>query len=808
MVMFTIPVGLMLVLGGLNLSNLPLSMPPLPPDPAIERAAPDECLLHVSLAGLATPAAGSANHVEALLAEAEVRRFVDEMAGVVEKMLARQEQVAGEAGFNGPLFTADMRSLAFTLLTRPAALTVDSLVLAGPKTDITGSLVVNCGADADKVRGMLERTLAYLLEFENDLAVEEFEDAGSRWSRFAAPPPDAPDIAWGFKDGLFLVAVGGNGPQRLLARLADTDRQPPAWKTALAKRLPLERRSLLAHLDTAKVLDIANTVIRDRDFAPGVAASGVDGLRAVQLLAGLTKTEMASATILDFAGEPAGFFASGQGAVTAADLQAIPAEATMAQVVKLDLSAMLATFFAWMDGVRPGASGQPRQALEQVRAVIGLDVDEHLLKPLGDTWTVYTLPDGGAAAIVELDDAATFAKSHKALLGVARQALARPGMPPLKVDELKEAVADDKAGDLTIFSIGLPGTPLQPAWCIRGDRLLVASSAAGLERIMTRAAGQPSLADVAEVRPLLVDRVAALGYQEPKAAVATLGELYDRLVPLAPDALAGAPAPKRPDAGRMAEHLRPAVSVVRRDAAGDILAEARTTLPLGPFGGGGIASSPAVASIALGMALPAVQAARGAARQTAGMNNLRQIALAMLDHEQDKNGLPAAAICTKDGKPLLSWRVALLPYLGEQELYERFRLDEPWDSEHNKKLVERMPRLYASPGDDAAKPGTTRYLVPTGKGTAFPEPDDALGLHRVTDGMSKTILCVEAEAAKAVPWTKPEDLAVDPKQPHAGLKDARPQGFLAVFIDGHVQVIPKDLAADLLNAMFTRDAND
>ena len=103
----------------------------------------------------------------------------------------------------------------------------------------------------------------------------------------------------------------------------------------------------------------------------------------------------------------------------------------------------------------------------------------------------------------------------------------------------------------------------------------------------------------------------------------------------------------------------------------------------------------------------------------------------------------------------------------------------------------------------AVRPGMTRYLVPTGPGTLFPRPDVALTLGDIKDGPSKTIILVEVEAKEAVPWTKPEDLSFDPKQPHAGLKNARPTGFLAVFGDGHVSMIPRDIPADVLAALFT-----
>jgi hypothetical protein len=184
--------------------------------------------------------------------------------------------------------------------------------------------------------------------------------------------------------------------------------------------------------------------------------------------------------------------------------------------------------------------------------------------------------------------------------------------------------------------------------------------------------------------------------------------------------------------------------------------------------------------------------------------NLQRIALAMLQYESTKGTFPSAAICDRDGKPLLSWRVAILPYLDleQPELYNQFHLDEPWDSEHNKRLLEKMPQIFTSPGQDGGKPGMTRYVVPTGKETVFPTPNKAMQFN-FTDGAAKTIIVVEAEPGKAVPWTKPDDLAIDPKKPHAGLKDSRPGGFFAAFVDTHVQLIPADVAADVLAALFT-----
>ena len=86
-----------------------------------------------------------------------------------------------------------------------------------------------------------------------------------------------------------------------------------------------------------------------------------------------------------------------------------------------------------------------------------------------------------------------------------------------------------------------------------------------------------------------------------------------------------------------------------------------------------------------------------AARRAQSMNNLKQFALAMHNYHDTNGKFPAASSFDKDGKPLLSWRVHVLPYLEQAELYKQFHLDEPWDSEHNKKLIEKMPNVLASP---------------------------------------------------------------------------------------------------------------
>jgi hypothetical protein len=145
-------------------------------------------------------------------------------------------------------------------------------------------------------------------------------------------------------------------------------------------------------------------------------------------------------------------------------------------------------------------------------------------------------------------------------------------------------------------------------------------------------------------------------------------------------------------------------------------------------------------------------------RRESVSHNLHQLGWAMFAYAEKHGNLPPQAVYGRDGRPLLSWRVLLLPYLEEEELYAGFRLDEPWDSPHNIALLPRMPRVFASPGYDV-EPYTTFYQVFVGPGAAFEGTRGLRPDRDFPDGLAGTILATVA--GDPVPWTKPSDLAVD-----------------------------------------------
>jgi hypothetical protein len=189
---------------------------------------------------------------------------------------------------------------------------------------------------------------------------------------------------------------------------------------------------------------------------------------------------------------------------------------------------------------------------------------------------------------------------------------------------------------------------------------------------------------------------------------------------------------------------------------------------------------------------------------------MKQIALAMHSYVDTNNGrLPPAAVCDEDGRPLLSWRVLILPYIEQQDLYKEFHLNEPWDSPHNIELLSKMPRTYAAPGSKAKKlpPYHTVCHVFVGEGAAFEGKEGLRFPQDICDGTSNTILIIEA--GEPVPWTKPEDIHFELNGP---LPELRPifKDIIRVGLgDGSVRYLQwHRLSESTRRAAITRCARD
>jgi hypothetical protein len=193
--------------------------------------------------------------------------------------------------------------------------------------------------------------------------------------------------------------------------------------------------------------------------------------------------------------------------------------------------------------------------------------------------------------------------------------------------------------------------------------------------------------------------------------------------------------------------------------------------------------------------------------RTKSSNNLKWIVLSVHNHSDSHGELPGDVL-DKDGKPLLSWRVKLLPYIEHGALYEKFKLDEPWDSKNNLPLLEKMPKIYMSPRVKVKGKGYTVYQIFSGPGALFDKGKSKYKVNTIPDGTSNTLFAVET--SKAVPWTKPADIPFDKDQKvsmdFGKAYDDKPLGAM---MDGSVRVldVKKIKPGTLKNVIIPDDGN-
>ncbi len=200
---------------------------------------------------------------------------------------------------------------------------------------------------------------------------------------------------------------------------------------------------------------------------------------------------------------------------------------------------------------------------------------------------------------------------------------------------------------------------------------------------------------------------------------------------------------------------------------------------------------------------PAIRAARDAAKASLCQMHLKQIVMAIQTYNDAYRSYPPAYIADADGKPMHSWRVLILPYLGDpvgNEVYENYRFEEPWNSEHNAALAAKMPDVFRC-RNDPADTAETHYLALVGEDTMWPG-DQPTSFRDLRDGVANVISVVEASAT-AVPWLEPQDIA--PEDFLAVLSEPRHwQGTTVATADGRVFRLRPDAPSSLVYGMTTR----
>jgi hypothetical protein len=162
-----------------------------------------------------------------------------------------------------------------------------------------------------------------------------------------------------------------------------------------------------------------------------------------------------------------------------------------------------------------------------------------------------------------------------------------------------------------------------------------------------------------------------------------------------------------------------------------------------------------VGGVMYALLIPAVDRARQVAARTESTNNLKQIMLALQNYELQYGSYPPAYVTDAEGKPLYSWRVLILPYLEERELYDQFDLTKAWDDPANKAVSDSLVKVFHSPLDDEMEENGTSYIGFVGRNTMFPTGSGRKS-SEVPDGAYSTITVIEVKGWSGS-WAAPID---------------------------------------------------
>ena len=201
----------------------------------------------------------------------------------------------------------------------------------------------------------------------------------------------------------------------------------------------------------------------------------------------------------------------------------------------------------------------------------------------------------------------------------------------------------------------------------------------------------------------------------------------------------------------------------------------------------------------IGLLLPVTRTAQAGRARAQCQSNMKEIGLALLAYEQERHALPPAYTVDANGKPLHSWRTLILPYLGQESLYETIDLSKPWNDPANAKARESSLSLFRCP-ESAGPRNKTTFLAIAGPNGCL-VPGEPRRLAEITDSHASTLMVIEAGEENAVPWMAPVDadeslvlgLGPNTKLHHAG-------GMHACFVDGGVRFLKTNIPASVRRA--------
>jgi hypothetical protein len=548
--------------------GLPLGLPPLPEDPVLEQVAPEECLWYYHWSGVAEPDPKSKNQTEQLLAEPEVKQFVEMLGKALGKALKKgapptpQGQVLGKQG----------PTIIRAVLTHATAIFISHVAVGPHGPEISGGAIVGTGSQTDEVKRALE-------QIEKVLPGGAAVAGDAQWHNLPTPP-GKPRVEWGFRGNYLIVGIGAGSADGIASRMTS---KPPGWLAALKEKLPVERVSTVHYVNLKSIIGLVEPLLGfEARRIPD--ALGLANVRMIASVSGLEGTGCVSKTWVQTEGDPSGLLTVfGPEPLTGADLAPIPKDASLAIAARVQPARLYAAVLDGIKKANPEIAENVADQLKQVESMLGVRFKEDLLETLGDSWCVYNSPSEGGllftglTLVVPLKDRDRLVKTNDQLVELAQAASAASDV------QIKTTIF----GQRKIFFLN-PSTnfmPVAPAWCISDTQLIVSLSPQNIRAFLAREAAAGTLADLPVVaEKLRSGRPVLITYQD---TAGTLKITYPILQIFATFAAAELQqegleidAALLPSLASIIRHVEPGTSVLTREKDG-LVYVSRQSLPVG-----------------------------------------------------------------------------------------------------------------------------------------------------------------------------------------------------------------------------------
>jgi len=637
---------------------------------------------------------------------------------------------------------------------------------------------------------------------------------GVEFHKFALHEEIKPELFVGSSKGLLLIGLGEQTVAGMLNRVAKN--QVPGWLKDFKSSQRVKRVTSIGYFN---VKEIRNAVIPffgpEAEIFLGMA--GLGNVDSVETCSGFSETEAVSRMLVRTDGRPEGLLdLSSPDGIQPGGLQHFPKDSLFAIGLSID-PGRLFRFVQMTSSQLFGRIDDFAGFLNEVKRETGIDLKRDVVENLGKTWTLHNgAGDGWMTGLTLMGTVNDGQKLTATINRLIKKILIESAGDPYSPRFVKRNVEGSE-----LFTIRLRGMPLpfEPSWCITDERIIIGLYPQAVQTAITESQST-SLIDQSEFAFLTQPfsgkaedaKLLAMGYTDTatqfefsypylQMMTSMSRSMVEQMADLSPDASESVAELVRgvrlPPARTIHRHLKPSLAAIRQTKSG-IEFESRQTIPA--------LDASFITPVAVGMLLPAVQQTRTAARRTVSANNIRQQSLAALNFESAYQRFPAGYSTNAQGEKLLSWRVHVLPFIEQNDLYKQFKLDEPWDSDNNKRLIEKMPEVFRSPLSQA-KPGMTVYRGVGGRtGVLGPPKKDGnptgIGFGNITDGSSNTLFLVKASDQLATPWTRPDE-GLNPQDFDLdAVFGLYPEGTNIGLCDGSVQFIPRGIAKETFRILM------